>query len=133
MTTRARLHRFVLTVAIAVLVTSCGNESPTSSGGGNGDASNENPPNPPPAGSASVTVGDNFFNPNSVDVNVGQNVRWTWSGSSPHNVTFDDQSVSPSTTQNRGVFDQAFPQAGTFTYYCTIHGRQTMSGQVVVQ
>ena len=84
---------------------------------------------------ASVTVGDNFFQPASGSVTRGANgatVTWTWSGRNPHNVTFD-AGGSNSTTQTAGTFSRTFTAAGTFTYICTIHGRAVMSGTVVVE
>ena len=84
---------------------------------------------PPPA-TAAVSVGDNFFDPNSTRVAVGGSVTWTWNGAAAHNVTF--ASGNSSTTQTAGTFVRDFPAAGSFSYSCTIHGA-AMSGTVVVE
>src|SRR3954454_9796417 len=34
-----------------------------------------------------VKIGDNFFKPKSLSIKRGTTVRWTWTGSAPHNVT----------------------------------------------
>ena len=89
-----------------------------------------NPAPPPPA--ASITVGDNFYNANDVSINVGETVLWTWAGSNPHSVTFDPPQNSDSGIQTSGTSTLQFNSASTFTYFCTVHGRAIMSGQVVV-
>ncbi len=84
---------------------------------------------PPPA-TASVSVDDNFFDPNSAEVAVGGTVTWDWVGSNTHNVTFS--SGPNSATQTTGSFDRTFPDAGSFDYLCTIHGA-AMSGTITVR
>lgn len=79
---------------------------------------------------ASVDVGDNFFNPGSVSIAQGGEVTWTWTGSGTHNVTFS--SGTNSATQSSGMFARTFPDTGSFDYQCTIHG-SAMSGTIVVQ
>src|SRR5689334_14865853 len=58
------------------------------SGGGSGTGGGTGSPN------RTVTVGDNFFNPDSLTVFVSDTVTWTWVGSNPHSVTFGDGSGS---------------------------------------
>lgn len=83
-----------------------------------------------PPSTASVSVGDNFFNPTSATIAAGGSVTWTWAGAASHNVTFS--SGTNSATQASGMFARDFPTAGTFDYLCTVHGA-AMSGTVVVQ
>ena len=80
---------------------------------------------------SSVTVGDNFYNPSSLSVSSGTTVTWNWSGVAPHTVTFDD-GIGSSGTQSSGIHTRQFTQAGTFGYFCTVHGAAVMSGEVVV-
>ena len=83
-----------------------------------------------------ITVGDNFFRSNHVAVLPGEVVRWNWAGSNQHNVTFDDASIGDSPTQASGTFERTFTAAQsltTYVYYCTVHGRQQMSGIVEVR
>lgn len=74
------------------------------------------------AAAATVSVGDNFYAPASVSVFVGESVTWKNNGASPHSATANGGSF------DTGVFDPGqsrsatFSRAGTFSYYCTVHG-----------
>jgi len=83
----------------------------------------------------SVTVDDNFFDPNAVNVSVGGKVTWTWAGAAGHNVTWASGGFTNSSTQVSGTHEVTFASPGTYTYYCTIHGSPTtgMRGTVTVQ
>jgi len=111
---RARLVRSVLLLAA---VAACGDST-----GPSGD------PN-------TVTVADNSFSPSAKTVTVGTTVNWTWTGSNQHNVTWAAGSPASSTTQSSGAYERTFDAAGTYQYYCSIHGSPTsgMRGTVTVQ
>jgi plastocyanin len=79
-----------------------------------------------------VTVGDNFFNPSSLTIAVGDTVTWqNASGGMSHNVTANNGSFA-STTAAAFTFSHTFNAAGTFNYTCTVHGA-SMSGTITVQ
>jgi LPXTG-motif cell wall-anchored protein len=82
------------------------------------------------AASASVTMGDFFFQPASVTVAVGDTVTWHNSGQAPHTATADDGSFDTGTIQPGGSGSHTFNSAGTFSYICTIH--PNMKGTVRV-
>ncbi|MGH7538520.1 MAG: Ig-like domain-containing protein [Gemmatimonadales bacterium] len=80
-----------------------------------------------------VTVSNNFFNPQNVVIAIGGTVRWNWSpGGVVHNVTFLTAG-SPADIPNMssGSAQRTFPNAGSFNYECTIHAG--MTGSVTVQ
>ena len=81
-----------------------------------------------PPTSGAVDVGDQFFRPSSLVVQVGGTVTWTWIGTEPHSVTFNGGADSG--TKTAGTFPQTFANPGTFTYHCVVHGN--MSGTVTV-
>lgn len=93
-------------------------------------------PNPaPPPASTTVSVQDDFFSPANAVINRtsgSAKVTWQWYGSDDHSVTFDQGGPS-SPVQSTGTFERTFTSAGSFTYYCTVHGRNVMSGTVTVQ
>lgn len=82
------------------------------------------------ASTVTVNVADSFFDSNPT-INVGDTVHWNWTGSF-HSVTsvagsaeaFDSTVFfSPGAT-----FDHTFTHAGTFAYYCSIHGFDNGNG-----
>lgn len=125
----SRVVRLASTAGAAalILVTAC-NGTPAGPGQsqGGGGVNNPTPTN-------SVSVIDNSYNPTNIIVDARNMVTWNWMGGNQHNVTFDDASIGNSGTQTTGTFAAMFPTAGTFTYFCTVHGQAVMSGSVVVQ
>ena len=131
------LHvRAMSIVLVAFALTSCG-----SSGG---TEPTPPPPPPPPAsgGGVTVTVSNNDYSPDQVSVAAGTTVTWRWDSCggdgyggqvcTAHSVTFDDGGASAA-ARSDGSFTRTFANAGTFTYYCSSHGRAAMAGRVTVQ
>ena len=67
-----------------------------------------------------VTVGDNFFSPNDLTIQVGDTVRWTANGMMSHDVTADDGSFGSATTPNL-TYERTFNSAGEILYFCSVH------------
>jgi plastocyanin len=106
-------------LALLTLTTACGGGSDTPAGPSGGAAN-------------AVTVGNNFYSPADLSVPLNTTVTWTWAdGATTHSVTFDDGGAS-SQQQSSGTFQRAFATAGTFTYFCTVHGAAVMHGSVTV-
>jgi plastocyanin len=97
-----------------------------------------------------VTVapgGTHTFSPSTVNISVGDTVRWTWAASG-HSVTSGDSTscisdgmfcspnntnCSTCVTSNIGfVYEFTFTQAGNFTYFCCVHCHFGMIGAVNV-
>jgi len=105
-----------------------------------------------------VTVGQNgklTFTPSTVNISVGDTVRWTWA-SSGHTVTSGiycpacdppggpcfadnkfcspiDKDCSSGITSNTGAtYSHTFSQAGTYLYFCAVHCDSGMRGAVNV-
>jgi plastocyanin len=80
---------------------------------------------------AEVTVSDNNFSPNKVDITANGTVTWNWGTTTTHNVTFSGGPTTVATITDRGSGSAArtFPTAGTYDYHCTIHAG--MDGSVV--
>jgi plastocyanin len=78
-----------------------------------------------------VTVGDNFFSPSSLTIQVGDTVEWrNATGGNQHNVIANNGSFS-SVTASSFTFSQTFNSAGTVNYHCSIHGG--MNGTITVE
>jgi plastocyanin len=85
------------------------------------------------AATVNVQVGDDFFNPASTTVNVGDTVVWTHAGAQtrPHDVTADNGAFSsPRRMMGGATFSYTATTPGTFNYQCTIHA--SMDGVLIV-
>jgi plastocyanin len=76
-----------------------------------------------------IHIRDNFFDPGALDVAAGTTVRWINDGHNTHNVTPVSGKAygSPDLKPGRS-YVHTFGDAGTYAYYCTLHGTPT-SGQ----
>ncbi|HET6589764.1 MAG TPA: plastocyanin/azurin family copper-binding protein [Candidatus Nitrosocosmicus sp.] len=94
------------------------------------------------AGASTLT--DTAYNPNPINVKVGQTVVWTNDDSAFHTVTsgtvgaadagkeFDSGLAGPTALTSKGkTFEHKFDAAGEFPYHCTLH--PAMVGTVIVQ
>jgi len=107
----------------------CGDDDDGSSGG--------NPTSPAgglPANLTKVTVSDDKFTPVSLQIPVGANVTWEWTGNNPHLIVanWDGEQVNSPKLTGTGVFLYAFQKAGTYQYMCGVHGA-AMSGTIIVK
>jgi plastocyanin len=85
------------------------------------------------AATATVRVGDDFFNPEVVRVAPGDSVDWVWEGANQHTVTtYKDQTENfDSGIRTSGTYSRTFSRRGRFRYFCEIHP-VTMRGAVEV-
>ncbi|HEX7948712.1 MAG TPA: plastocyanin/azurin family copper-binding protein [Candidatus Limnocylindrales bacterium] len=86
---------------------------------------------PTVAATASIAVENYDFAPASRTIQVGDTVRWTFSGDQ-HSVTSRDGLFDSGITDAGGSFEFRFTTAGTFRYYCVVHPG-LMSGTIVVR
>jgi plastocyanin len=97
------------------------------------------------AATVNVAVGNDFFSPSVVTINIGDTVRWTWNGNG-HNIVCDNPyrsgtrdplcgntAGSVTTLYNTGnTYQFTYNQTGTYRYYCNPHISVNMTGMVVV-
>jgi plastocyanin len=127
------MRRVLIVVVIAVgglLAVAC-------SGSGSGAATTTVSTQAPQSGTVSVSVIDNNFRPQDITVTKGSTVVWTNEGRAEHNIVafgptpfhVDTKSFPPGST-----YSWVADSAGTFRYYCSIHGTATaaMYGSVTV-
>src|ERR671910_2008623 len=78
--------------------------------------------------------GSNSYNPNRIEINVGDTVTWINNDSSPHTVTSSSSSKDSnfdSDVLRRGeTFSFTFDREGEYPYFCTLH--PSMVGTIVV-
>jgi plastocyanin len=70
------------------------------------------------------------FAPATLSIRKGDTVRWSWSGSTPHNVTGPG---FHSRTASRLTYSRRFTRAGTFRVVCTIHKALGQRMRIVVR
>jgi plastocyanin len=77
-----------------------------------------------------VTIGDFFFEPDTLTVAVGDTVTWTHDGDITHNVTARDDSFVSDNLSSGETFTHTFAEAGSFEYRCTLHTQMIASVEV---
>lgn len=87
------------------------------------------------AAQINVTIGDSFFSPKNITINVSDTVVWTHVGGAGHTVTADNGSFTSGTLQGGQSYSQTFTAVGVYPYYCMPHGSPGgvgMSGTITV-
>jgi plastocyanin len=93
-----------------------------------------------------VAVQDSVFSPKTLTIKAGQTVTWNWIGVAPHNVESDTglfnshpgcttSSMDKCSKKGDTPFTHTFTAAGTYPYFCVIHGAKGgigMAGTIVV-
>ena len=102
----------VAALPLAIVLAACG-------GGDDDDAASE---------PGVVRVIDNSFEPEQMEIEVGDTVTWQFEGGVAHNVVHDDFA---SELMKDGEFEHTFEEAGTFDYTCTVHAGMDGTVEVV--
>lgn len=113
----------------------------------------DDPSGPPASGRKTVLVDNNTFQPVTVMIEPGDTILWSWVANSvDHNIisngsSFENKGTAVALTtegtsgidyfSNPASHQVIFPTAGTFRYYCSLHGvsgtpNTGMQGTVVV-
>jgi plastocyanin len=88
------------------------------------------------SGKTKVTVGDNFFKPQEIEVVAGTKVVWTNKGKILHNVVPDKGKAFGTKRISAGSsYSYKFKKPGEYPYYCSFHGAPGSGqyGTIVVQ
>ena len=85
-----------------------------------------------------VTVGDNYFvkarGVPTVTVAKNTRVKWVWKGKSLHNVkVFAGPVKFGSSSKISGSFAKKLKRKGTYSLYCSVHGKDDQSMTLVVR
>jgi plastocyanin len=82
-----------------------------------------------------VNMTDDEFGPRTLTIKVGTSVRWTNGGQYEHTVTADNGSFGSGLVGVGQSFSFTFSKAGTYPYYCELHGApggEGMAGTIIV-
>ncbi len=89
------------------------------------------PVNNNPVITVDIAINGMTFSPASKTVAKGTVVKWTNNDGNPHTVTANNGSFDSGTIAAGSSYSYTASVAGTFTYYCIIHG-VAMSGTLIV-
>ena len=83
----------------------------------------------PENNSSAVNIKSFSFNPSVITIKKGATITWTNDDSAPH--TIKSAAFSSDTLSQGQNFSFTFNQAGTFSYFCSIH--PAMTGRIIVE
>lgn len=79
-----------------------------------------------------ITLENIRYSPANVTIRKGTKVRWVWrDGSIRHDVRFQNGGFKASRLQSSGSHTLTFRRAGTYRFFCSVHGE--MKGRVTVR
>ena len=111
--TLRRVFLGVLASGIALVLGACGSDDSSTPAAAAADR----------GGAATVVIEDLAFEPETLEVKVGDTVTWTWKdGAVTHDVKGDD---FKSEVLSEGTFQHQFEKPGTYDYVCTLHPNMT--------
>ncbi len=136
-TTTWLLRTVICALAVALLGSACGD------GDGSPTVTLTPTDAPMPAGGIpvnlrTITVSDTGFSPGALQVPIGTQVFWQWTGKQEHQITGSfkgndgDIPVESPRLKGSGTFSYEFKTNGLFEYHCAVHG-EAMSGQVIIK
>ena len=100
------------------------------------DDPGEGPPARCPSGTVKIFTSGMSFSPATVTVEAGARVCWENSDEIPHSVKSNSGAFGmPAPSPNHWAYTVTLNDAGTFPYYCEVHGSPSagMRGTVIVQ
>lgn len=117
----------IVVLTVPLLVGACSDDDPVSSG---------NSTTMVQAEKGTVTVQGIAFNPRTITVKAGDEVKWVFDdGGITHTVTSDASTPGgasfDSKNQTAGEFKHVFADAGEYAYHCELH--TAMHGTVTVE
>lgn len=139
---KASLLAALLVLSVGLVACGGSSDSSTDSGGSTGASESEaetapaegeeaEPSEEPaesetaPSGQArkaeKVEIAEFAYSPEPVVVQVGGKVTWKNDDNAPHTATADDGSFDTGIIEKGKIKSETFKEAGTFTYYCTVH------------
>jgi plastocyanin len=125
---------FALTVLVTLLLVACGPSATpvaTSAPATQPPAVATQPPGAVSGNTVEVKIADFSFDPATITIKIGTNIKWTNMDSEAHTVTADDNSWTSVRLNQSDTYTHTFDQAGTYPYHCGLHS--SMQATVIVQ
>ncbi|MCL1595269.1 MAG: plastocyanin/azurin family copper-binding protein [Actinomycetia bacterium] len=135
-----RISLSIVSIGVALAISACTTAPDTSSGSSPDQPTGDTPTTSevmasttaPPIASAEngteVSIENFAFGPDEIVISVGDTLTWTNDEAGVGHTTTSDDGVWNSVLLNPGdTFEQTFDEAGTFTYFCSIHPSMTAS------
>lgn len=86
------------------------------------------------ANDRTVNIDDFAYEPKTLTVTRGTEVTWVNQDEAEHTITSDVGDALDSGNLDEGdEFSERFLEDGTFSYHCEVHGKDRMSGKIVVE
>jgi plastocyanin len=126
------MRAYILLIFTALVVAGCAGDTDESSGDGStttptgsGQTTTTPSTTTPAAGDAgqarTVDISNFAFQPGTLELGVGDTVRWTNKDRSTHTATADDGEFDSGNLARDQTFEHTFDAAGTYAYHCNIH------------
>jgi plastocyanin len=80
-----------------------------------------------------VEIKDIAYHPATRTVKMGTEVTWLNHDAVTHTVTADNGAFDSDTIAGTKEFSFRFTMSGVYSYHCEIHGKDRMSGKIVVE
>ena len=80
-----------------------------------------------------VSIKEIAFHPKERTVKIATEVTWPNLDALTHTVTADNSAFDSGNIEGGKEFSYRFTQAGRYPYHCEIHGKERMSGVIVVE
>jgi plastocyanin len=129
----------VALISLLVVSAGCGNNASTATGPNfeSGGGGNQNPSPIPSSGSNQIWMQNLAFEPSRLTVMRGATVVWTNTDRVPNDVIsglpgYPDGQFASGIIMPGASYRSTFVKAGTYSYYCSIHGA-AMTGEIVVE
>lgn len=87
-----------------------------------------------------ITAVDNVFEPETIEIEPGTEVRWVNRGRNAHDIVptsagLGDWGIALADFPSDATYSHVFTEPGEYPYYCTAHGTKTrgMIGKIIVK
>lgn len=85
------------------------------------------------AAAVAVTIAGFTYDPDPIVAKVGQVIGWTNRDGAPHTASIDGGACATTNLGKDASDGLVFNVPGAYTYFCTVHGKDSMSGRITIE